>query len=181
MHAILGIITSILVILFYLSMIQRNGMNFRWIGWLNPFSWQRRRAWRKANQVDPVYALKSPMEATACLMYAMARTSGDVTREQKTAMTDIFKNEFHMPEREAAEMLSACSFLVVSDHHVTQNLQKFFAPNIEKFSAEQKQSAIDLTERVGLAEGAMTPQQQDFLAQLREFLFPPPEKAKKWS
>ena len=109
MHIILGILGSIVTILFYLSMISRSGVNFGWIGWLNPFAWQRRRAWRQIHQTDPIYKITSPMEATACLMYAMARCSGDVTREQKTVMLESFRQEFHLSERDAADMLAACN------------------------------------------------------------------------
>ena len=181
MHIILGILGSIVTILFYLSMISRSGVNFGWIGWLNPFAWQRRRAWRQIHQTDPIYKITSPMEATACLMYAMARCFGDVTREQKTVMLESFRQEFHLSERDAADMLAACSYLVADDQQVINNLERFFEPNLAKFSEEQKRSAVELVEKVARAEGSPIPQQQDFIDNLGNVLFPPANTSKKWS
>ncbi|HQV23251.1 MAG TPA: hypothetical protein PLJ88_09210 [Agitococcus sp.] len=44
-------------------------------------------------------------------------------------MLESFRQEFHLSERDAADMLAACSYLVADDQQVINNLERFFEPN----------------------------------------------------
>ncbi|MEM9689514.1 MAG: TerB family tellurite resistance protein, partial [Pseudomonadota bacterium] len=84
MHIILGFLTSVITILY---LIDRLGVD---IGGLNPFAWARRRRFRNRYEGDPVYAVEDTMEIAALLIAGMARTDGDMTTEQKTAIERAF-------------------------------------------------------------------------------------------
>lgn len=89
MHILLGILASVVTILFYLNRLSQSGVDF---GWLNPFTWHRRKKWRQHIGASPLFSITSPMEATACLMYVVAKSSGDVSREQKQMILKFFKS-----------------------------------------------------------------------------------------
>ena len=80
MHIILALLGTIVTILILLNRLNESGID---LGWLNPFSWARRRKFRNEHDLNPVFKLDSPMEAAAILMLASAKIDGDITREQK--------------------------------------------------------------------------------------------------
>ncbi|MDH3532963.1 MAG: TerB family tellurite resistance protein, partial [Gammaproteobacteria bacterium] len=80
MHIVIGILTSILTILYIL---ERLGID---IGWLNPWSWHRRRAWAKRYHGDPIYSIEDPIDVAAVLIVGTAKLEGDLSAEQKAAI-----------------------------------------------------------------------------------------------
>jgi len=74
MHIVLGILTSLIAILYFLD---RMGID---LGGLNPFYWRRRRAWARKYGGDPIYAvarfLSPPAWSAASNWDATQRDSG---------------------------------------------------------------------------------------------------------
>ncbi len=181
MHFILGILGSIITILFYLSMLSRSGVNLNWIGWLNPFAWSRRRKWRKPNTRDPVNNIQSPMEATALMMYAMAKASGEITREQKDMIKNLFVSEFELSNSQAVELLSSCSFILQNDEHkIIGKLDKFLKHSANKFTDELRESAYDMIMKIAKCENQLSQKQEDFCIEVKNELLGP-QQQKKWA
>jgi len=57
MHIILGILGSIVTILYLVSEISEKGGK---LGKFNPFAWYRRRKWQKKYHADPAFSLDRP-------------------------------------------------------------------------------------------------------------------------
>lgn len=64
MHIILGLLGTIVTILVLINRAQDARID---IGWLNPFTWHRRRAFRNQYQANPAFCLESPMDSAALL------------------------------------------------------------------------------------------------------------------
>jgi hypothetical protein len=169
MHIILGALGAIITILILVKRLSDVGID---IGWLDPFKWQRRRQWKKKYLAKPVYSIKDPMEATAGLMYAMIKTSGDITLEEKQFLLDTFKNEFFLSENEASCLLNTCSFLIPDSELVRNSTQKFLNPSSSSFSNSQKESAINLIEKAANFGNQPNQLQSAFLEEIRVYLFP---------
>lgn len=181
MHIILGILGSIITILFYLSMLNRSGVNLSWIGWLNPFAWSRRRKWRKLHTRDPVDNVQSPMEATALMMYAMAKASGEITREQKNMIIELFTSEFELSHSQAAELLSSCSFMMQNDEHkLIGRLNNFLKASEQNFTDELKESAFDMVMKIAKCEDHLSEKQKAFCEETENALLGPGQQ-KKWA
>ncbi|MGH1404062.1 MAG: tellurite resistance TerB family protein [Alphaproteobacteria bacterium] len=180
MHVLLAILGAVVTILFYLNKLSRSGIDF---GWLNPFAWKRRRNWNKKYAADPIYKISNPMEATALLMYTMARASGDISREQKVRMQNLFVSEFSLSDSRATELLSSCSFLMQNDEDkIIENLKKFLAPSANQFNAEQRESAYELILEILQCEEQRSEKQEAFLRELQKSLLPLDTGAnKKWA
>ena len=54
MHIILGFLGAVVTILVLFKRLSDAGID---IGWLNPFAWRRRRAWRNKYQGNPIFSL----------------------------------------------------------------------------------------------------------------------------
>jgi uncharacterized tellurite resistance protein B-like protein len=169
MHVILGALGLIVTILVLINRLADAGID---IGWLDPFKWHRRRKWRQNYHANPVFDIDDPMKATAGLMYTMVKCSGDISREEKACLLSIFKDDFKLSDREAADLLSTCSFYLKDEDLVKNNLRKYMKPSIDKFAELQKESAISLIEKVAFCEGRPNDKQMEFLNQIKDALAP---------
>lgn len=88
MHIVLGVLGVVVTILVLLNRLQEGGID---IGWLNPFSWHRRRTFRNKYHTPAAYSLDSPMDVAALYMVAIAKADGDITREQKNCYLSCLK------------------------------------------------------------------------------------------
>lgn len=182
MHIILAILGSIVTILFYLSMMSRTGLNLRWLSWLDPFAWNRRRKWRETLNADPAFSLKSPLESTAGLMFVAAKCSGEISREQKETLIRLYMEEFHLADAKARELLSSCSFLIPDEQKIFDRLEGFLAPSLQQFNQDQKNSAIDLLDKIIRCEGTPTEKQTEFLEKVKiQLMGKPPSEENKWA
>ena len=147
---------------------------------LNPFQWTRKRKWLKKYNADPLFAIKCPMEATAGLIYVMAKCSGDVSKEQKGCMLNLFQTEFKMDEGTAVELLSSCSVLMKDEDIIIDNLKKYMKPSIEKFDSEKKTSALSMIQHVANCEGNISGKQSKFMSQAAPYFRLADAPDQKW-
>ncbi|MEM7053486.1 MAG: TerB family tellurite resistance protein [Pseudomonadota bacterium] len=145
MHIILGALAAICTILFLLNRLAEAGID---LAGLNPFLWNRRRKWRKKYQGNPVFKIDSPMDATAILMVAVAKADGDLTKESKGQLLNLFEQEFGLSKKDAAGLLISSSHLLGDGTEVRNNVKKFLAPSKDTFTKHQISSTIGLIETV---------------------------------
>jgi len=177
MHIIMGILGSIITILVLTNQLSRLGID---VGKLNPFAWHRRNKWQKNYHADPAFSLDRPMEAVAGLLYVMAKCSGEITREQKECILDLFQIEFHLSEDKARELLSSSSFLLKDEDQIIENLKDFLKPSLAKFDHEKRASTLVMLHKVADCEGNRTSKQEDFLSKLTPFFHETAEPQRKW-
>jgi uncharacterized tellurite resistance protein B-like protein len=177
MHIILGILGSIITILVLVNRISQTGVD---LGKFNPFTWRRRNKWQKRYHADPAFSMDRPMEAVAGLLYVMAKCSGEITREQKECIIEIFETEFRLDERQAVELLTSSSFLLKDEDEILENLKSFLKPSLAKFDDEKRASTLDLLQKVADCEGKRTSNQEEFLNKLMPFFQETAELQRKW-
>lgn len=167
MHILLGILGTVVTILILVKRLSDSGVD---LGWLNPFSWYRRRQWRQKVSANPLFSLDNPMEAAAGLLYTAAKCSGDITREHKDSLLNMFVKEFDLTERDAVELLSSCSFLIKDEDDVANNVNKFLGASIEQFSEQQLATTVQLLNTIIEIEGKPSDKQQKLLADVGKFI-----------
>ena len=89
---------------------------------LNPFAWYRRRKWSKQYNGNPIYQIANPMEATALLLAAIAKSEGDISAEQKRELLTIFEKEFHLSKKGASELLVATTHMLGDGQEAIKNV-----------------------------------------------------------
>ncbi|MCU7877936.1 MAG: TerB family tellurite resistance protein [Candidatus Thiodiazotropha sp. (ex Lucinoma borealis)] len=141
MHIVLGALGVIVTILILINRLSDNGID---IGWLNPFAWKRRREWAKKYHANPVYSLKTPMEVTALIMVALAKSEGEISTGQKQEIMSKFQDVFHLSDDTASALLASSSFLLKDDVHAITKMDKLLEPSFNDFSAKQVSSALEL-------------------------------------
>ena len=161
MHVVLGLLTSIITILYLLD---RMGID---LGGLNPFYWRRRRAWAAKYQGDPIYSVEDPMHVAALLIIGAVKLDGDVSTEQKKVILEQFESSFSLSAGEASELLVSAAHLLGAPQVIDAQLQGVAEKNKGCFSVEQAESMIKMMVDVVSAEGDSSATQKKFIANIR--------------
>ncbi|MCU7843568.1 MAG: hypothetical protein KZQ93_06975 [Candidatus Thiodiazotropha sp. (ex Monitilora ramsayi)] len=177
MHIILSVLGVIVTILILLNRLNASGVD---IGWLNPFAWKRRREWAKKYHANPIYSLDSPMEITALIMVALAKSEGEISTEQKQEILNKYQQVFHLSESAAVDLFSSIVFILKEDISAIRNTQKLLDPSGEKFSPEQASSSISLFKHISILEGPENTFQREVINEFEGYFRSKFKAANEW-
>ena len=166
MHIIIAVITAIAGLLWALNSLQRSGFD---LNSLNPFYWARRRQWEQ-KQVNPLYAIETPRELAAVLMFAVQRQAGDPTQEQKEFLLALYRDELKFSDKERNEMYQLASHLLSTDPNYAHKVSELIAPSRSSMSESQRQSIPDLVSRVASHNNAPNSDQTKFVESIERAL-----------
>lgn len=175
MHIVLGLLGSIVTILYLLD---RLGID---LGGLNPFHWQRRRAWAKKYEGDPIYSIEDPMHVAAILIVGAAKLNGDISAEQKRVALKQFESSFSLDSRAASELFGSAAHLLGAPQIIDAQLEGLAGKSKDRFSRSQAESMIKMMVEVVSADGELTSRQSEFVAAIRSQFVPPEQDAGTWS
>ena len=178
MHVILGMLGTIVTILWLLHRLAEMGID---LGGLNPFYWRRRRAWREKYEGDPIYAVEDPIEIAALVVAAVAKIEGDVTAEQKKVLLTEFSSRFSLSSKEASQLLGSTTHLLGQPQVIETQLDGLFERNKDIFSAEQADSLVSMMSAVAAAAGTPSDAQRDLMTRVSEQLGMPPAGSGVWA
>lgn len=114
------------------------------------------------------------------LIVGMVKQEGEISREQKATVIDIFVNNFHLTEDQAREVFGSSVYLLKDELNLDQSVPGILAPSRESFTPDQATSLIELLEQVAALEGEATHAQQRTLVAVREALTTTPATGGKW-
>ena len=166
MHIIIAVITAIAGLLWALNSLHRSGFD---LNSLNPFYWARRRQWEQ-KQVNPLYAIETPRELAAVLMFAVQRQAGDPTQEQKEFLLGLYRDELNFSEKDCGEMYQLASHLLTTDPNYAHKVRELVAPSLAKMSEIQRQSIPDLVSSVAEHENTPNADQIKFIEAIKNAL-----------
>lgn len=175
MHIILGLLGA-LVTIFYL--LDRFGID---IGYLNPFYWRRRRAWRAKYEGDPIHAIEDPREIAALFVIGIAKLDGEISAGQKQVAEREFADKFSMSARESSQLVGASAHLLGHPQVIRSQLDGVLERKRELFNAEQATSLLTMVTEVANADGEANQEQKDLIAELEDKLAKPIREAGVWT
>lgn len=178
MHYLIGLISAFAMLIFALSRLQRAGLD---LNALNPFLWYRRAQWRRLYGSKPLYSLDKPMEVAALLLLATAKCEGEVSAEQKKFLLRTFKQEFHLTDKEAADLLASSAYLLRNELYIASQLEKVLARSQHAFTADQAQSAISLMEQIAWVDGEANYEQAKLIERAKQIFSALHEAPGKWA
>ncbi len=177
MHIVLALLGTIVTILVLLSRLANAGID---LGGLNPFLWNRRRKWRKKHDGNPIFRVDKPLDATAILMVAIAKSDGDMTREDKALLLNLFETKFNLSKREAAGLLISSSYLLADGAELNRSIPKFLSPSKAEFTDIQAASAIELMSQIAHSADNIHPNTKEILQIIQQELTPSQTAEKTW-
>ena len=141
MHIIIGVLSLIVTILVLVNRLSDAGID---IGWLNPFTWRRRRAWRKKYEGNPVFSLDGPLEVAAILATSVAKIDGEISSDEKQTLLSLFQSELGRSEKEASDLLMSSIYIFGDGEDAIAKPEKVMKRSLEKFSEDQARSVMFL-------------------------------------
>lgn len=151
MHIIIGVLTALAGLVWALYRLQNSGVD---LNAFNPFYWARRRKWAKELGTKPLHRIQQPMEAAAVLVVATAKLHGDITRELKALVLQLFMEEFNIDQREAIAHYSASVHLLDGVVNLQAEVKNILAPTQEQFKPIQIQSLLTMLNKVAAEDDA---------------------------
>ncbi|MDR0247972.1 MAG: hypothetical protein LBI16_06235 [Burkholderiales bacterium] len=170
MHIVIGVITAIAGLIWALVALRNSGANFES---LNPFAWYRRYQWKKNFHAHPAMAADNPMDIAAVVLLHTAKLKGELTRETRQMLLNLFQDTFKIEEKETNELFSATSFRL-KDGLFEKHVSRFIEERWNALTTTQAQQIVPLVQRIAELDGTSTPQQSGFISLLKEKTLPPP-------
>ncbi len=177
MHVILGLLGTIVTILYLLNRLGGLGIDF---GWLNPFHWRRRRSWAAKYESDPIYSVEDPIHVAALLVIGAAKLDGDLSADQKRIIIDQFETRFSLDAKEASGLLGSAAHLLAAPQLVGTQLSGLASKNKERFSEEQTESMLNMMSAVATSDGELSDDQRAYIDEIRSLFATPKESSGTW-
>ncbi|MEO0368295.1 MAG: TerB family tellurite resistance protein [Pseudomonadota bacterium] len=165
MHIILGLLTVIVTILVLLNRLTDAGID---LGWLNPFAWHRRRKWRKQYEGNPVFSLEQPLEVAAMLATCVAKLDGEISKEDKSALLNLFQSEFGLSEKDASDLLMSSIYLFGDGEEAIKKPEKIIERSLPKFSEDQAASVVSLIKTIAELDATNTTEKNKFTSRVEQ-------------
>jgi len=177
MHIIIGIITAIGGLVWALYRLQNSGVD---LNSFNPFYWVRRKNWEKQLSTKPLHRLVKPLDAAGVLLVGIAKIEGEISREQKADIINLFQNEFNLDESKSTELFSASSHMLQDVIDLPAEVKYILAPCKEQFQPNQTESLLKMLVKVASIEHAITDMQSKVITAVENELSVNPVETGKW-
>lgn len=166
----MGIVLQLLglVITFTMAMegLRRLGID---VGWLNPLTFFRRRAWKKKVTTPPLYALQHPVDVVGVMALAVVQATGAVSAEQKAGVQRLLRDKLQLPEQEAADLWLASSHMLRNRALEVAEVPAVLGPSVAKFTEYHQATLQAVMREASLIEPPLNPRQQALLDAVEGF------------
>ena len=169
---------SIILMYFLLSWLikffQRSNINW------NPFSFFRRLKWQTRVGIKPIYNLSKPIEVSAVFMLGIAKLEGEISREQKENILQIFQNEFNLNKDQSQEMFVFATFILKDEYTILSSAAKILKNSSPHFTAEQANALIEELKHISSINQVANKQQKKLLHLVQAGLVNVYKEDQKW-
>lgn len=177
MHIILGLLGAIVTILVLIKRLSDVGID---ITWLNPFTWHRRRSWRKQYEGNPVFTLDQPLDVAAMLATTVAKIDGEISKEEKEVLLSLFQSEFGKSEKEASDLLMSSIYLFGDGEDAIAKPDKIMKRSLDNFSEDQATSVMSLLNIIKDIDPANSNDKDHYISKVNKVFSTKFNAEKKW-
>lgn len=177
MHIIIGVITALAGFFWALHSLQNAGVD---LNAFNPFTWMRRRKWAKKLGTKPMHALTDSMDAAALLVLAVAKAEGEITRETKMEILELFEREFGIKRNRSIELFSSSVYFLDGTMNMAAEVKHVLAPSKREFQPAQVKKLLDMLTAVASLEGGSSARQAAIIDAVGTEFEVKAEKATQW-
>lgn len=178
MHIIIGLLTAIAGLIWALHSLQNSGVD---LNSFNPFTWARRRRWQKTYGLKPLYNLRDSMDVAAVVVVGLLKQEGEISKEQKAFVLQLFQDEFRLDASKAAELFVSSTYLIKDELDFASCINKIFESTKQYFTAPQAESLMLMMEKTARLEGEATKNQMSIMQQVGRELNQLQGQSGKWT
>ncbi|HEX5055427.1 MAG TPA: hypothetical protein VFX02_02910 [Gammaproteobacteria bacterium] len=166
MQIVVSILGGILIVYLFFNGLAELGIS---TSGMNPILRYRRRKWKELSR-NPIYNIESPLEMTALLLVAIAKTGGDIHPGAKLRILTLFQDVFHLDKKDAAALLIASTYLLQDGVELHGNLKQVMQKSLQHFTPEQAASANSMIERIAGLDTTWNPAKEQLLEKIKNIL-----------
>lgn len=178
----MGIILEILgiVVTFTMAMegLRRLGLD---VGWLNPLTFFRRRAWRKKMSIPPLYLLDYPVDVVGVLALAVVQLTGPVSTQQKTGVRSLLTQHMGLSESDAMNLVIASAHLLRNRPLDVSELPAVIERSASKFTDYHVQTLTTILKGAAQIEPPITSAQAQFMGAVDAYFSKLKSKTGPWA
>ena len=174
---VIAILTALTAFLWALYRLHTSGFGLKA---LNPFYLLRRLKWQDRANTKPVHLIENPMEAAALLLVATAKLDGEITREQRNLIIQLFITEFSLTEINANELYAASSYLLKDVGNILPEVRLILEPCKAAFKPNHIETLLEMLNKVASAENSPTVAQNELILEVRKHLAPTKSEKFNW-
>lgn len=178
----MGVVLQILglIITFTMAMeaLRRFGID---VGWLNPITFFRRRAWRKKLTTPPLYALDHPVDVVAVMALATVQTTGAISTQQKAGVQALLREQLNMNETDAAHVWLSSSHMLRNRPLELKEVPVVLGPSAQKFTDYHIQTLKAVMHKAALIEPPVNAAQQQLIDAVDAFFAQKKAASGPWS
>lgn len=153
MHIIIAAISALAALVWALHSLQNSGVD---LNSFNPFTWARRRKWQKQYGTKPIYNLPTAMEAAAAIIVGTLKQEGEISREQKQTVINLFTANFNLENQEAMDLFASSAHLVHDEINFEHSIAPILKLSIKQFTSPMITTLLSLLKQVVELEGEPT-------------------------
>ena len=177
MHILIALLTAIAGVVWALYRLQNSGVD---LNAFNPFYWVRRRHWQKKFGTKVMHQLDNPMDAASLLVVGIAHMDGQVTRDLKQEILDLFVAEFGVSQTKATEFYAASCHLLKEAAHLPAEVSHILKPCKDKFTQQNIDSFLSMLHKVAAAEADISEAQQALIDAIKKEFTEEEKAATHW-
>lgn len=178
MGVILAILGFIVTFTMAMEALKRIGLD---VGWLNPLTFFRRRAWKNKVKTPPLYALDHPVDVVSVLALAMVQTSGAVTIEQKNGVQALLQEHLSLSEADASGLWVSSGYLLRQAPLDPKEVPAIMARSADKFSEYHEQTLLKILSAAALIDPPINDKQQQLMDAVNAYFGKKHASFKTWS
>lgn len=178
----MGVILQLLglIVTFTMAMegLRRLGLD---VGWLNPLTFFRRRAWRKKMTTPPLYLLDYPVDVVAVLALAIVQLTGPVTTQQKAGLRGLLSQHLRLSEEDATNLLISSAHLLRNRPLDVRELPALLERSASKFTEYHVQTLHLILESAAQIEAPIANTQTQFMGAVHTYFNQLKSKTGPWA
>ena len=97
-------------------------------------------------------------------MVSIAKADGEITRDTKMEMLDLFENEFGISRNKAIGLFSASTFMLKEANDIASEVKNILAPSKSDFDESHVKTLVDMMNKVSTFENEQTSIQKSIIA-----------------
>ncbi len=174
---IIAILTAITGIFWALYRLQNSGVD---LNAFNPFFWLRRKRWQNQINTQPIHLIENPIEAAALLIVATAKLDGEITREQKNLIVQLFMDEFSTTEKVATDLYASASYALKDIVNIVDDVRLILAPSKSAFKPNHIEALLEMMLKVASTESLPNKTQSALIVEVKKQLTSNKEEKLTW-
>ena len=111
---------------------------------------------------------------------ATAKLDGEITREQRNFIIQLFITEFAITEDAANQLYATSSHLLNNVSNIVSEVRLILEPSKHVFKPNHITALLDMLEKVAASENSPTVAQSELILEVRKYLAPGKEEKFDW-